>query len=507
MPPFSPPLLRALALAAPPLVLLGCAGAERTSDGTEAAATPGPGTTTGAAAAVAPVAAPAVDPWAVPAPPPKSVYDGPLFAMSHAYPNPPAPPPADPPWRAAIGNGRITTANAGAYTQALKDSIAADMQVLLFDYPSWDAGKAGWYNVPWLTDVREPIHGTYTGSTFPPGMFPASKLTQTMTTHVLVYYDEVAAGALQDIWGATGMTPVPGIQGGGAQYAESSIIVKPAFTTASGAVWPPIEGATAWPIYAAPEGGGQPVLSDVYLFQFDIIVKDSASSPETQWVFTTLVYDKDAPGATMWEKMVPLGAMWGEDPTVISPQGCETTKEGCPTLSETWINPAAPAYAKETLGWGGRLSGPNDAAVDITAAIQGADGTITPYEGRYAMSSCMSCHNSAEYELGSFLIPSPSTCADDGCIPVTATCKDGTCTADPDGERTVYYASGSADFARWFVNRPGNVPMDAGTIALDYGMNNAFKALPTWYADTQGKEMKLGRALEAHRAAQRERAK
>ena len=67
------------------------------------------------------------DPWALPPAPPSSVYSGPLFAMSHAYPTTPVAPPADPPWRVASGGGLITTANAGAYTQALKDYVAADI--------------------------------------------------------------------------------------------------------------------------------------------------------------------------------------------------------------------------------------------------------------------------------------------------------------------------------------------------------------------------------------------
>ena len=149
------------------------------------------------------------DPWGLPAPPPKSVYNGPLFDLSHDYPAHATP--HDPaPWRAAIGNGRITTANADAYVQALKDFIAADMKVLLFDYGNWDAGARGWYSQPWLsstslsngTYTREPIHGTYVGSAgVPAGMFPKSGLKTSMDTHVLVYYDAVAATSLSRVWG------------------------------------------------------------------------------------------------------------------------------------------------------------------------------------------------------------------------------------------------------------------------------------------------------------------
>ena len=444
------------------------------------------------------------DPWALPPAPPSSVYSGPLFAMSHAYPSTPVAPPADPPWRKASGGGLITMANAGAYTQALKDYVAADMKVLLYDYPAWDAGKAGWYNAPWLTSVREPIHGTYVGSSFTKDYFPLSGLTADMTTHVLVYYDDVSAAVLQGLWGPSGMDPVPGIKAGLAQYPEGAIIVKPAFTTASATTWPVLDGAMTWPIYAPIDGGSSPdpVLQNVSFFQFDIIVKDSVASPTTQWVFTTLVYDKNAPG-DKWDKMVPLGAMWGDDPTVISPQGCDPIKGDCPALNETWINPAAPVYAKETLGWGGRLSGPNDGAVDINAAVIQADGSVKPYEGRYAMSSCMSCHQSAEYPLNTFLLPSPSVCgSDDSCTPTLVTCDDaGACTpfTGTGSPLVAYYDSGSQDYLQWFLNRPGTQAMSSTATALDYGMNNAFKAIPGWVKATGGKPVGHAHKLSDYR--------
>jgi hypothetical protein len=457
------------------LLLAGVAGDARAAERVEAAQT----------------AAAATTPWALPAPPPTSVYDGPLFALSHAYPAKPVAPPDPAPWRVAIDMGRIDTGNAGAYTQALKDHIAADMRVLLFDYANWDAGRAGWYNMPWLAPVREPIHGTYVGSSFPKGMFPVSGLGADMSTHVLVYYDAVSASMLQAVWGADGMTPQTGIAAGSAQYPEGSIIVKPAFTTAGPAVWAPMQGAYPWTIYAVPGDGtsGAPALQTVYLFQFDIIVKDSVSAPDTGWVFSTLVYDGAIAGDDPWAKMVPLGAMWGNDPTVDSPADCDYLQPGsCPALAETWINPIAPVYAKETLGWGGRLSGPNDGAVDIAAIVRQADGSQAPYPGRLAMSSCMSCHGSAEYTMQSFLLPSPSTCSDDVCAPTVQ-----------HGE-LVYWAPGTKEFSAWFQDRPGTTPMDGSTTALDYGMNLAFKALPSWYQSTgQGSASPMVEAYARHR--------
>jgi len=416
-------------------------------------------------------------PFAEPARPPAGEYDGPLFELSYAYPTE-APAPAGLfPWQEAIGGGQITVDNADMYADALKQAVSGDMSVLMYDYEAWDAAAMGWYNQPWLATIRDGIHGTYQGSQFPPEMFPLSKLNATMTTHVAVYYDERAAVSMGNVWGTSAMDPVPGLKAGDVQFAEGGLIVKPALTTASAAQWPPMEGAISWPIYASPDGKAQATVFDAQFFQFDIVVKDTASAPKSQWVYMTLVYDKDAPGTTNWEKMVPLGVMWGNDPNVNSPMDCSYIPPDltCPVLSETWINPDAPLYAKETLGWGGRLSGPNDGAVDINARVLQDDGTSVPYDGRYAMSSCMGCHGSAAFEMESFLLPSPATCKNDSCAPTVV-----------DGQ-LVYYPSGSPKYMAWFQDRPGYEPQVPGSIALDYGMNYAFKALPLWYnATSQG---------------------
>ena len=477
--PLGVPAGLAFALILSAAVLLSACGDDNGGGG-GGTPTPASGTPTPTSTAV-----PTADPFALPSPPPSSVYSGPLFQLSHDYPQTPVLPPDPPPWREAIGLGQIDTQNAAAYVQALKDYIADDMRTLLFHYENWDAAAAGWYNQPWLSTVREPIHGTYVGSTFPAEMFPLSGLTETMTTHVLVYYDDVAAGSLHRVWGQSAQDPVPGLEAGGGQFPEGGIIVKPAFTSASGEAWPPIDGAYPWLIYAAGDSGGDPELQTVYLFQFDIIVKDTASAPGTGWVFATLVYDASVEGDD-WDKLVPLGAMWGNDPDVVSPEDCDYLTPGdCPPLSETWVNQDTPLYTRETLGWGGRLSGPNDGSVDISAVVQ-TDNGLVPYDGRYAMSSCMSCHGVAEYQLMSFLLPSPSTCTEDDCTPKFALCTDGSCEEAEPGPDVdlVYFPAGSTEFRRWFQSRPGDVPQDPGTIPLDYGMNYAFKALPQWLIQT-----------------------
>ena len=392
--------------------------------------------------------------------PSKSTYSGPLFQLSHDYPTTLKPPPANPPWIAALKGQPIGKGNAVAYVNALKAYVTPAMKQLIFDYANWNAAKAGWYNEPWLASIRESIYGTYVGSEFPASTFSQSGLTVDMTTYVLTFYDQIGGYTLGQVWGTTAMTPT--INSTTSQFAEGAIVVKMALTSATPAQWPVLVGSAQVPIYVTPPNGkpdAPPALMNGSLMQFDIIVKDSKTAPKTGWVFTTLVYDKSAPGKDAWDKMIPLGAMWGNDPDVNS-----AANPSAP-LSETVINPVAPAYSTATLGWGGRMSGPNDGAVVAPAYYNGQTYPSV------AASSCMSCHGPAEYPMQSFLLPTPT-------LPPTT-----------QGDALVINVPGSAPWFNWFQDRPGNVPQDAGTVPFDYDMTFAFKSLPAWAKATQNKNL------------------
>ncbi len=407
--------------------------------------------------------------------PPPDQYDGPLFQLSHDWPTRPLPPIPNPPWSKATGGGLINKTNAAAYVAALKDYVSANARQLILDYKNWDAAKAHWYNEPWLGSIRESIHGTYAAGQFGPEVFPGTGLETTFDTHVLTYYDERAAYSLYKVWKADALNP--DIKTANFQFDEGSVIVKAALFVSDDPSkqtdwWPVTRGAAQWPLYISiPESNPGPVaLRNSYVMQFDIIVKDSISAPKTGWVFSTLVYDVNAPGDA-WDKMVPLGAQWGNDPDVNS------ALIPPPPLEENWNNPAAPLYATQTLGWGGRLSGPNDGArnniqVDSTVLLNAPD------------SSCMSCHSPAQWQpeqhkMLSFILPSYPN-PNPG--PPFKPC--------PDGKPTDPYicspAPGSADWFRWFQNRSGTEPFDpnTGSVATDFDMVFAFKTLPMWWRAT-----------------------
>jgi hypothetical protein len=395
--------------------------------------------------------------------PPPNVYAGPMFTLSHDYAAAAGNGRTDRPWTQTLKGQIISRASAPAYVDALKSYVADDVRTLVLDYRNWDAAGRGWYNEPWLGCEREPIHGMYLGSAFPKGTFTGQSVD--MWTWVLTYYDRVAATSLSRVWGATAMTP--NLTERRAQFPEGSVIVKIALTTATAAEWPVMTGTPTWPLYHAPmDMNGNPTgpvqLSPASLLQIDIVVKDTIASPKTGWVFSTLVYDHQAPGDA-WAKMVPLGAMWGNDPEVTEVTGA---------LKETFINTAAPAYSKETLGWGGRLSGPNDGAVVAPAIIDRKEVTSQ------AASSCLGCHIAAEWPRQSFLLPSPSPTGHPG---------------EPtmNGNAMVLFTPVSKDWMRWFQDPSGATPMDAGSVALDFDMVYSFKSLPQWAAATKQPESAL----------------
>jgi len=422
------------------------------------------------------------------------------FDGSYAYPATLPPPPAGGyPWTQSLDGQPITPQTAGEYVELLKQYITDDMLQLLsdprtVDQPSvWDPAKLGWYNQPWLAPIRDGIHGTYTGSTcFSPVLFPKSGLKQPFTTYVLVFYNDVAGRSLQKVWGSASLSP--DLTNDAAQFDDGSIIVKAAFNTADAGTWPPMQGALPWTIYipafdcATQTQASTPSQLQVSFFQFDIIVKDSKAAPKTGWVFSTLAFDnridvssdKSTPAGDAWKRMVPLGAMWGNDP--------QATQAGDPLL-ENWINPAAPVYATETLGWGGRLSGPNDGAQQnppyYTCTGAGCDPKapckdpatceLVDVGGpNLAMSSCMSCHGVSQYAMASFLLPTPLAKISTTGQPVPANVQGN----------LVFYGEGSNDWMRWFQSRPGTQPQDPGNkqvlAAADYAMNFPFKSLQYW---------------------------
>jgi hypothetical protein len=153
-----------------------------------------------------------------------------------------------------------------------------------------------------------------------------------------------------------------------------------------------VKGAVEWdahvfvndsPPYrnAGPLSRFERKIDKIRLIQIDVSVRDERST--TGWLLGTFGYDGNAEGATPWERMVPLGLQWGNNPTVTFNETCQGPNGPCTydKLTEQWINLqavtdlATPPLHFNHLGFAGRLAGP----VDNPKA------------------SCMGCHQTAGF--------------------------------------------------------------------------------------------------------------
>ena len=385
---------------------------------------------------------------------PLAQWSGPYRTLNFDYPDK-LPPNA---WRKNAAHAALSVSSAPAYVARLKKFVEPAMRGMIETPSTWNPKQPGWYDMPWqaegnATGGREAILGSFAGQVLPPGAFAGLDLP--LQNHTVVYYDARAATVLKRLW-ANPFNP----DRKRVVFPEGAMVVKAAAVTATPEQWPAVKDAAVWQVWRPtvsdtlnaaknPAPALTPTLLPLRVLQFDIIVKDSVAAPKTGWVFTTFVYKADAPGKGAWDKLVPLGAQWGNDPQLaLSPSG---TAHGDETsaLRESWINPQAPAFSRETLGWGGRLSGPIDVARRHNVIF--TDG-VARQEQR--SSSCMGCHGTAQYPFIANLYPSPNR------------------SFPPDGSPFLLYPPGSRDWARWFQNRPGTVAQNqnAGTTALDYDM-------------------------------------
>lgn len=193
--------------------------------------------------------------------------------------------------------------------------------------------------------------------------------TVAFQNYAVAYYDARGGRVFQRLW----KTNVPGVDTpklSGMKLAEGSFVFKLLYSAARPSDFPQDLLSQSLQVDILPNPDATPI--SVRLMQIDIAVKDKRAGT-TGWYFATYAYDATQTGASLWKKMVPVGLMWGNDP-------------GAGPITESWINPAAPAYALAHLGVGGRLNGP----------VDNPD------------SACMSCHSTAQAPSLARMLPTGS---------------------------------------------------------------------------------------------------
>ena len=189
---------------------------------------------------------------------------------------------------------------------------------------------------------REPLLGSYTGQILQPYSYPSNPPKLPFQNHAVVYYNDVAAAKLGQIW----RDPFkPDISD--PQFPEGSMVVKVEAVTLTDKQWPVLENSSVSYIYrpsvaslANPDPTQRPpVITPMRFLQMAVRVKDKVASPDTGWVFIAFAYDARSTGATVWDRAIPVGAMWGNDPALARyPNGLGLNGE----LQETWVAEGLP---------------------------------------------------------------------------------------------------------------------------------------------------------------------
>ena len=153
------------------------------------------------------------------------------------------------------------------------------------------------------------------------------------------------------------------------QFPEGSMVVKVEGVTLAEDDWPILKNSSLSYIYrpnvASPPPDPDPtkrpaLVTEMRFLQMAVRVKDKIASPDTGWVFIAFAYDTRSTGATVWDRAIPVGAMWGNDPLLAKyPNGLGPNGK----LQETWVNDGLPSFITDGLGWGGRLAGPLDVGI------------------------------------------------------------------------------------------------------------------------------------------------
>lgn len=364
------------------VALTGCGGGD--DDRAVATSTTPTTTTTDAAAGRFPDAR---------RPPPG--YQGPRFRMSQDYPS--TEPELGPaPW--AQLDFRTQSAK---YLDAVLDySVEGNAEV---EFRGQDNPVRRWYHAPWMHEKREFLRGLTRERPLEPRVLAPTQ-TERVDHWAVSLYNPRGGFVLGEVWrNENAPDPLE------ARFPEGAVAFKLIFTTATVQQVPWLARSLVWEadINNSPGSGPRPKLR---LLQVDVAVRDANANATTGWVFGTFVYDNAATGATVWDRLVPVGVMWGNDPDRI--------RDGGP-LVETVILDRDAFPFRLPLGRGGRLNGPID----------------------NPGSSCLSCHSTAQ--VAPDLRSNP-----DGILP----------------------AENPQQIARYFRNIMAGTPFSPGNLALDYSL-------------------------------------
>lgn len=326
-------------------------------------------------------------------------YQGRLFQLSQNYPN--VIQEEEYPWEKIDFKLQPS-----AYLYAIRSYLYEGM--VEADWRAEDNRIRKWYHVPWMhtgRHARECIRGM-TRERDVDAFEIALCHSHCMQSWAIGLYNSPGGYTIGQVW-SNPSDPRPEC----ACFPFGTVVAKLLFIEADLTNIFALEGSVEWQanINSSAVDDTSKAIRTLRLLQIDVAVKDERAADCTGWVFGTFVYDKNVEAKNGWERMVPLGLMWGNDPGITLSEIAEGA-----TLEETKICNPVPDFAVKHLGWCGRLNGPVD----------------------NPNSSCLSCHSTAQWKPVAPMVPKGS-----------------------DVQRLP-----------WFRNIPSGTAFSTGQISLDYSL-------------------------------------
>jgi hypothetical protein len=327
--------------------------------------------------------------------PPSSIYSGPLFVLSQDYPTQI---PASRPDFLSMN----FKADWKAYMMKIRDyCFEGNTDV---DFRVEHNKTRGWYHMPWQDygpQGREGIHGLTKEAQVQKQQLASSQTYVNGQTYAVGFYNDLGGYKIGEVW-ADHMNPDPSKTNRPDGFPIGTVVFKLLFVDVPTSQVPSLANAKEWTAYVdqcyktpcnpqAPTNMSNPrVLKQMALIQMDIAVRTDDKDAPTGWLFGTFQYNGALNRPNGWDNLVPVGLQWGNDPGIKTDTYTQTsfstppdkTKIN-PQLKQTVINDDPNELPPSHLGWNGRLNGPVDNPI----------------------SSCMSCHMTAQFPSYALLSP------------------------------------------------------------------------------------------------------
>ena len=334
-----------------------------------------------------------------------SGWSGPVFQLSADYPK--DKPTCDAPWLQRDVNFDDPNPQWEDWAPYIQDIVTYVMEGQdpnLPDETGWNTqvnGQTRWYHVPWMAydgeRGREFVHGltnelsTALSSFRDDGRGSGKHILNDFAddppnppvyeTWSVGMYNPCGAWSIGQAFPTSGV-PATYSEGGkyfarGMPFPDGTVVIKLLNTTADETTVPYLKGSTSWQANGHKQNGPRDYATcdrevrTVHLVQVDLAVVDSRSP--TRWVYSTLAYDGSLPGATVLERLTPLGVQFGSDGQTF------------PAVPEAESKPLhetvrAPVNIPEHYGCQERLAGTVDqASSSCVSCHMGAYAALPPY--------------------------------------------------------------------------------------------------------------------------------